>query len=69
MSNEYKLSVFLDVAYLRLQVSLYGCPSFSFIRIVHELVLRFSLDYSRVEANPPHPNNKVEEAAHEAVDV
>ena len=31
--------------------------------------LSSSLDYSRVEANPPHPNNKVEEAAHEAVDV
>ena len=26
-----------------------------------------SLDYSRVEANPPHPNIRVEEVAHEAV--
>ncbi|MGB6338798.1 MAG: hypothetical protein WBF32_03410, partial [Candidatus Aminicenantaceae bacterium] len=26
-----------------------------------------SLDYSRTEANPPHPYNKVEEVAHEAV--
>ena len=26
-----------------------------------------SLDYSRVEANPPHPYNKVEAVAHEAV--
>ena len=23
------------------------------------------MDYSRTEANPPHPNNKVEEVAHE----
>ncbi len=30
---------------------------------------RFILDYSRVEANPPHPNNNVEEVAHEAVVV
>ena len=26
-----------------------------------------NLDYSRTEANPPHPYNKVEEVAHEAV--
>ncbi|MGB3862706.1 MAG: hypothetical protein WA915_11520 [Candidatus Aminicenantaceae bacterium] len=26
-----------------------------------------NLDYSRVEANPPHPNIKVEAVAHEAV--
>ncbi|MGB3863243.1 MAG: hypothetical protein WA915_14280 [Candidatus Aminicenantaceae bacterium] len=25
------------------------------------------MDYSRTEANPPHPYNKVEEVAHEAV--
>jgi len=25
------------------------------------------MDYSRVEANPPHPNYKVEAVAHEAV--
>ena len=25
------------------------------------------MDYSRAEANPPHPNIKVEEVAHEAV--
>jgi len=25
------------------------------------------MDYSRTEANPPHPNIKVEEVAHEAV--
>ncbi|MGB6864830.1 MAG: hypothetical protein WBE11_04005 [Candidatus Aminicenantaceae bacterium] len=25
------------------------------------------MDYSRVEANPPHPFTKVEEVAHEAV--
>jgi hypothetical protein len=29
--------------------------------------VRFYLDYSRVEANPPHPNNKVEASAHEDV--
>ena len=28
---------------------------------------RLILDYSRVEANPPHPNIKVEAVAHEAV--
>ncbi|MGB3861812.1 MAG: hypothetical protein WA915_06985 [Candidatus Aminicenantaceae bacterium] len=27
----------------------------------------YDLNYSRVEANPPHPNNKVEAVAHEAV--
>jgi hypothetical protein len=26
-----------------------------------------NLDYSRTEANPPHPNNKVEEVAYEVV--
>ncbi|GAG39244.1 unnamed protein product [marine sediment metagenome] len=26
-----------------------------------------NLDYSRVEANPTHPNNKVKEVAHGAV--
>ena len=25
------------------------------------------MDYSRTKANPPHPYNKVEEVAHEAV--
>jgi hypothetical protein len=25
------------------------------------------MDYSRTEANPPHPNKNVEEVAHEAV--
>jgi hypothetical protein len=25
------------------------------------------MDYSRTEANPPHPYNKVEEVAHETV--
>jgi len=25
------------------------------------------MDYSRTKANPPHPNSKVEEVAHEAV--
>jgi hypothetical protein len=25
------------------------------------------MDYSRTEANPPHPNNKVEEVAHKVV--
>jgi len=29
--------------------------------------IRINLDYSRVEANPPHPNIKVEEVVHEAV--
>jgi len=29
--------------------------------------LRYNLDYSRVEANPPHPYNKVEAVAHEVV--
>ena len=27
----------------------------------------YNLDYSRVEANPPHPYIRVEEVAHEAV--
>jgi hypothetical protein len=25
------------------------------------------MDYSRTEANPPHPNNNVEEVVHEVV--
>jgi hypothetical protein len=31
----------------------------------HQIII--TLDYSRTEANPPHPNNNVEEVAHEAV--
>jgi hypothetical protein len=34
-------------------------------RIKYHLVS--NLDYSRVEANPPHPFTKVEAVAHEAV--
>ncbi len=30
-----------------------------------EHLVIINLDYSRTEANPPHPNNKVEEVAHE----
>jgi hypothetical protein len=30
-------------------------------------MLQMKIDYSRTKANPPHPNNKVEEVAHEVV--
>jgi hypothetical protein len=30
-----------------------------------EHLVIINLDYSRTEANPPHPNNNVEEVAHE----
>ncbi len=30
-------------------------------------IISINLDYSRVEANPPHPYKKVEAVAHEAV--
>ncbi len=29
------------------------------------VLTKINLDYSRVEANPPHPDIKVEEVAHE----
>ncbi|MGB3862529.1 MAG: hypothetical protein WA915_10620 [Candidatus Aminicenantaceae bacterium] len=36
-------------------------------QLIHVNLAFISLDYSRTEANPPHPYKKVEEVAHEAV--